>query len=104
MSDRRMEAYYYDFEPTKSAAVNKILGAVACAGKAYHHTQDWCEKTSPYDDHTGVSPAEWIQNAAIEAADEIERLKKLLEQRDMFIFTNGLWPKFVGMLWEQRND
>jgi hypothetical protein len=49
---------------------------------------------------------EWSEEAEVchAAADEIERLKKLLEQRDIFIFTNGLWPKFVGMLWEQRND
>jgi hypothetical protein len=75
MIARRMDAYYYDFEFTKNASIDKILGAVACAGKAYHHTQDWCEKTSPYDDHTGETPTEWIQNAALEAADEIERLR-----------------------------
>jgi hypothetical protein len=47
---------------------------------------------------------DWHSDIELEAADEIERLKKLLEQRDIFIFTNGLWPKFVGMLWEKRND
>ena len=75
MKERRMDAYYYDFEFTKNASIDKILGAVACAGKAYHHTQDWCDKTSPYDDHTGETPTEWIQNAALEAADEIDRLR-----------------------------
>lgn len=75
MSERRMDAYYYEFEPTNNAAIDKILGAVACAGKAYHHTQDWCDETNPCDDHTGVTPIEWIQNAAFEAADEIERLR-----------------------------
>jgi hypothetical protein len=79
MSERRMNAYYYDFETTKNAAIDKILGAVACAGKAYHHTQDWRDETEPPDDHTGETPAEWIQNAAIEAADEIERLREALE-------------------------
>lgn len=74
MSERRMESYYYKFEFTKNAAIDKILGAVACAGKAYHHTQDWHDEANPYDDHTGVTPIEWIQNAAFEAADEIERL------------------------------
>jgi len=79
MSERRMDAYYYDFESTKNAAIDKILGAVACAGKAYHHTQDWCDETSPYDDHTGKTPTEWIQNAAIEAADALAAMQA---QRD----------------------
>jgi hypothetical protein len=78
MSERRMDAYYYEFEPTKNVAIDKILGAVACAGKAYHHTQDWCDIANQYDDHTGVTPIEWIQNAAFEAADKIERLRAAL--------------------------
>ena len=80
--DRRMDAYYYSFAPTKSAAVDKILGAIACAGKAFHHTNDWADACNPYDDHTGHTPVEWIQNAAIEASAqftaltaEAERLK-----------------------------
>ncbi len=74
MSERRMDAYYYEFEPTKNVAIDKILGAVGCAGRAYHHTQNWCDIANQYDDHTGVTPIEWIQNAAFEAANEIERL------------------------------
>jgi hypothetical protein len=84
MSDRRMDAYYYSFEPTKVEAVDKILGAVACAGKAFHHTTDWNDEIkNPYDDHTGSTPVEWIQNAAIEAAAEIERLKEEARLRDV---------------------
>ena len=66
--DRRLEGYYISFEPTGDYAIDKILGAVACAAKAYHHTDCWNDKTSPFDDHTGSDPNEWIQNAANEAA------------------------------------
>lgn len=73
--ERRMDAYYYSFVPTGVAAVDKVLGAVACAGKAYHHTDDWCVDTPAYDDHTGPTPVDWIQNAAFEVAAEITALR-----------------------------
>ena len=77
MSDakRRMSAYYYRFDPTGIEAIDKVLGAVACAGKAFHLTADWNDECGPYDDHTGATPIEWIQNAAVEAGDEIDRLR-----------------------------
>jgi len=69
MTDRRMDAYYYEFEPTGVDAVDKILSAVACAGKASHHTAGWNDDdTYTRDDHTGNTPVERIQNAANEAA------------------------------------
>lgn len=66
MSDEpmRMDAYYYGFYPTGCQKVDIILSAVACAGKAYHHTQDWGEQTTPPPHLTGESPVDWIQNAA----------------------------------------
>lgn len=64
---RQMNGYYIGFDATGSFAVDKILGAVACAGKAYHHTDGWGDETPDYDDHTGGTPEMWIQNAAIEA-------------------------------------
>ena len=70
-----MEAYYYSFDSTGCDPIDKILSAVACAGKAYHHTNDWNEHASPRDDHTGGTPIDWIQNAAIEAAAEIQSLR-----------------------------
>ena len=79
MIKRRMDAYYYGFYGTTSKHVNKILGAVACAGKAYHHTDCWYDETQAYDDHTGNCPTEWIQNAATEASDEITRLQEQLQ-------------------------
>lgn len=70
---RRMDGYYISFDPTGNHSVDKILGAVACAGKAFHHTHDWDEKIErPYEDHTGGCPEEWIQNAAQEATDDIQ--------------------------------
>jgi hypothetical protein len=69
MDNRRMDGYYIGFESTGDSYIDKILGAVACAGKAAHHTDGWNDDTRPYDDHTGRDPNEWIQNAANEAAE-----------------------------------
>lgn len=81
MDDRIMDAYYYRFNKTGVGEVDKVLSAVACAGTAYHLTVEWNEEARGYDDHTGGTPIEWIQNAAQEAADFIEaqakRIKKL---------------------------
>jgi hypothetical protein len=64
-----MDAYYYVFERTGVDCIDKILSAVACAGKAYHRTEDWSENCYPWNDHTGMTPIVWIQNAANEAAE-----------------------------------
>jgi hypothetical protein len=68
MTDKlRMEAYYYAFSETGVPEIDKILSAVACAGKAFHHTESWQDE-SEWPPHTGNSPKLWIQNAADEAA------------------------------------
>ena len=41
--DLRMLAYYYGFEATGVEAVDRILSAVAVAGKGSHHTESWEE-------------------------------------------------------------
>lgn len=65
----RLGAYYYGFTPTGNEAIDRILSAVACAGKAYHYTESWNEETPPYEDFfRGKTPVEWIQNAADDAA------------------------------------
>jgi len=66
----RMDAYYYSFERTGNDAIDKILSAVACAGKAYHNTESWLDEDgrATYCGHKGKSPVEWIQNAANEAS------------------------------------
>jgi hypothetical protein len=67
MTEMRMDAYYYGFTPTGVPEIDKILSAVACAGKAYHHTDSWNDEAE-YEPHQGKTPVEWIQNAANEAA------------------------------------
>lgn len=65
----RMDAYYYGFDPTGVEAIDRILCAVASAGKAYHHTQDWNEEQDHERENCeGKSPVDWIQNAANSAA------------------------------------
>ena len=69
----RMNAYYYGFDRTGQVAIDRILSAVAHAGKGYHHTEFW---TDPLDygapSHLrGDSYVECIQNAAIDAADTL---------------------------------
>jgi hypothetical protein len=64
----RMDAYYYGFTSTGNDAIDRILSAVACAGKSFHNTEDWNDQSDPWDGHSGQSPVEWIQNAANEAA------------------------------------
>jgi hypothetical protein len=69
MSDEwRMDAYYYGFEATGVEAIDRILSAVASAGKSYHHTESWCDDTDPPEYLRGANPVEWIQNAANDAA------------------------------------
>lgn len=73
-NDLRMEAYYYEFTKTGVPAIDRILSAVACAGKAFHNTSEWCEKVEyPYQGCEGESPIDWIQNAANDAAKNISR-------------------------------
>jgi hypothetical protein len=70
MTDRRMDAYYYGFERTGVDCIDKILSAVACAGKAFHHTESWNDDVKvSWNDHTGGTPVDWIQNAANKAAE-----------------------------------
>ena len=68
--ERRMSAYYYSFESTGDDSIDKILSAVAWAGKLSHHTMEWQDECKTFDDHTGANPIECIQNAANEAAKE----------------------------------
>lgn len=67
----RMDAYYYGFVPTGVEEIDLILSAVACAGKAYHHTADWHDDAT-YEPHTGNTPIDWIQNAANNAAAKLK--------------------------------
>lgn len=64
----RMDAYYYGFHCTGNKAIDTILSAVACAGKAYHHTEEWTSEAGSYPHLRGETPVDWIQNAANDAA------------------------------------
>jgi hypothetical protein len=77
----RLDAYYYDFGSTGLEVIDLILSAVACAGKAFHHTEQWNDDCSPYHDKLrGDSPAEWINNAAHDAAVAIRSYAERLAQ------------------------
>lgn len=76
MSELRMDAYYYGFARTGCGAIDRILSAVAWAGKAYHHTEDWNDYAEPPDGHEGFTPADWIQSAADAAAAVLKRLEE----------------------------
>ena len=69
----RMDAYYFGFFGTGILAVDRILSAVACAGKAYHHTDSWMNDCEPYPHLRGGSPVEWIRNAAHDLAALLRR-------------------------------
>ena len=65
-----LNAYYYSFDRTGVLVIDRILAAVARAGKAYHHTEDW---TDQYPDGS-PSQVELIQQAADSAAEEFRAL------------------------------
>lgn len=64
----RMMAYHYSFSATGNCEIDRILSAVACAGKAYHHTDCWNDECDPDYGHVGITPIDWIQNAANDCA------------------------------------
>jgi hypothetical protein len=66
----RMNAYYYSFEKTGVVEVDRILSAVAMAGKAYHGTGQWGDETYTEQLNYGgkITPVELIQEMANRAA------------------------------------
>lgn len=75
MSEKlRMDAYYYFFDETGCIEIDRVLSAVATAGKSYHHTQDW------NDDEYGNSPVYDIQVAAETAADRVKELEEAMKR------------------------
>lgn len=78
----RMDAYYYGFAPTGLLVIDRILSAVACAGKSFHHTDCWTDQCTPYDHLRGETVTDWIQNAADDAADAIRRAPASKVQAD----------------------
>ena len=77
-NEMRLEAYYYCFEETGVEEIDLILSAVACAGKAFHHTCGWVDPVDfdyPFMKR-GKSPEEWIQHYADKAAQKMRSLGK----------------------------
>ena len=71
MSEKlRMDAYYYSFEETGCIEVDRVLSAVATAGKAYHNTDQWNET-----DDGEPSQIDHIQDAACAATTRIQELE-----------------------------
>lgn len=71
----RMAAYYYGFAGTGVIAIDRVLSAVACAGKAYHYTSEWNDDCDAWHDGLrGTSPVNWIECAADDAAADIRAL------------------------------
>ena len=60
-----LDAYYYGFEGTGVPAIDYILGAVARAGKMYHHTGQWNDF-----DEDPMSCVDVIQEMADAAAEQ----------------------------------
>lgn len=85
---------HFAFNATGDARIDKILLAVAKAGRAYHHTNDWNEECRDIGNDYGLegdTPVEWIQNAANEAiratSEEGEMLAayaKMVEEESEF--------------------
>lgn len=104
----RMSAYYYSFEPTGVIEVDRILSAVARAGKAYHHTEQWDEPA--YGGET--SPVDWIQAAANAAGAVWERARHVpvevtdedIQRGVKIALDEGLagrtWPEYVRAVYD----
>lgn len=74
----RMDAYYYGFELTGVGIIDRILSAVASAGKAFHHTDDWTDDTWS----SGPSEQDKIQWVANQPALDLLRARTALQQQE----------------------
>lgn len=87
----RMNAYYYGFDRTGQVVIDRILSAVAHAGKGYHHTEFWTDHLDyGAPSHLrGDSYAECIQNAAIDAADTLRIAEARATAAEVAAATSG---------------
>ena len=72
MNKLSLNAYYYSFNETGVLPVDKILEAVAKAGKAYHHTDSWNDEEFLNGEGT---PVELIQKQANICAEVVKNFK-----------------------------
>lgn len=66
--DRRLDSYFFSFEATGVEPIDRILAAIARAGKAYHSTESW-DESADFRSEDGPSHIDLIQSAANSAAD-----------------------------------
>lgn len=93
----RFSGYYIGFDSTGVEPVDVILSAVARGGKAYHHTDGWNEEIHPYEpEFRGKTVSEWIQNAANDAAFELQRLRAALEEIQSGVYATGRSPRDIA--------
>lgn len=71
-----MVAYNYSFEPTGNLVIDRILSAVARAGKASHDTEYWGDRSN------GESYIDEIQNFANEAAIITTKIQDTLSNKN----------------------
>ena len=67
-----ISSYYYNFEATGNKEVDTLLYAIAQA----HSTSQWTEETewkSTANTLKGKTPVDWIQNAANDLANSINK-------------------------------
>lgn len=78
MTEPCLDSYYFSFDKTGIPVIDKILAAVAVAGKAFHSTDQWNDiaKCTWLD---GDTPVKWIQSAANDAAREVGFLETQLD-------------------------
>lgn len=69
----RMNAYYYSFEPTGVIEIDRVLSAVADAGKGCHHTADWSEYgyDTAIQELANAAAAAWNRRAAMQTDEPV---------------------------------
>ena len=70
----RMDAYYFGFDRTGNILIDRILSAVAVAGKWAHHTEQWNDDED-WKGEPMISQASRIQAAANAAADALRSVQ-----------------------------
>lgn len=66
-----LNSYHFSFEKTGNEKVDNLLYAICRAGKAFHNTSQWNDEVGEmYHGVKGITPVEWIQNAANELSIE----------------------------------
>ena len=92
---RRLNAYYFGFDSTGVPEVDAILSAVACAGKSYHHTDEWGDGKSRF----GVDRpyGDVIQAAANEAANRWDHTAAIAQAAREYVRVLDAWARGEGV-------